>query len=110
MVKNLKKLRNEHNISQKQLGEILGISQQSINKYENHGNEPDIQTLINIANYFHISIDYLVGHTEIPHVIEHLQPHDLNDDEAYLIEQYRKLCSAEKDSIKFVVNNYLVKK
>lgn len=62
MVENLKKLRNEHGISQQQLADIVGVSQQSINKYENHNVEPDITTLKVIARYFNTTIDYLVGY------------------------------------------------
>ncbi|MGN0530228.1 MAG: helix-turn-helix transcriptional regulator [Eubacterium sp.] len=61
MVANLKKLRNEFNISQQQLADVIGVSQQSINKYENHNIEPDIETLKNMAKFFNTSIDYLVG-------------------------------------------------
>ena len=45
MVKNLKYLRTRYGISQQQLAEIAGVSQQSVNKYENHNIEPDIRTL-----------------------------------------------------------------
>lgn len=109
MIKNLKKLRQEKAMSQKHLGEILGISQQSINKYENHAVEPDIHTLIAMADYFQTSVDYLIGHTDIPHRIEPVKQYDLNDDEAFFVVQYRKLSPAEKDSIKFVITNYLTK-
>lgn len=61
MVKNLKKLRNERGISQRDLADIIMVSQQSINKYENHNVEPDIDTLIKMADYFDVSLDYLVG-------------------------------------------------
>lgn len=61
MIKNLKELRNEKGISQQALANILGISQQSVNKYENHDVEPDITTLIAIADYFTVTLDYLVG-------------------------------------------------
>lgn len=64
MLKNLKLLRNNANISQQKLSEILLVTQQSINKYENHDVEPDISTLIRIADYFNVSIDYLVGRTD----------------------------------------------
>ena len=110
MLKNLRKVRTEQNVTQKALGEAIGVTQQTINKYENHPDEPDIDRMIAIADYFGISVDYLVGHTDIPHVIEHLEPNDLNYDEAALIEHYRKLTVPEKDSIKFVINNYLVNK
>lgn len=62
MVANLKKLRNEYNISQQQLADVIGVSQQSINKYENHNIEPDIETLKMMAKFFNTSIDYLVGY------------------------------------------------
>lgn len=62
MVANLKKLRNEYNISQQQLADVIGVSQQSINKYENHNIEPDIETLKTMAKFFNTSIDYLVGY------------------------------------------------
>ena len=62
MVERLKKLRTEFNISQQQLADVIGVSQQSINKYENHNVEPDIETLKAMANYFNVSIDYLVGY------------------------------------------------
>lgn len=62
MVERLKELRTEFNISQQQLADVIGVSQQSINKYENHNVEPDIETLKAMANYFNVSIDYLVGY------------------------------------------------
>lgn len=64
MIKNLKKLRNQYGISQQQLANAVGVSQQSINKYENHKSEPDIETLKAIAVFFNTSIDYLVGFDE----------------------------------------------
>lgn len=61
MVKNLKKLRKLFGVSQQQLVDAVGVSQQSINKYENHNVEPDIETLIAMADYFNTSVDYLIG-------------------------------------------------
>ena len=65
MVKKLKELRNKEGISQQKLANELGISQQSVNKYENHSIEPDISTLIAIADYFDVTLDYLVGRDDI---------------------------------------------
>ena len=64
LIKNLKALRKEYNISQQQLANIIGVSQQSINKYENHNVEPDIETLKAIATFFNTTIDFLVGFDE----------------------------------------------
>ena len=61
MVKNLKKLRIKKGVSQRELAKVEMVSQQRINKYENHDVEPDIGTLIKMADYFNVSLDYLVG-------------------------------------------------
>jgi transcriptional regulator with XRE-family HTH domain len=110
MIKNLRALRNKKGISQQQLAENIGVSQQSINKYENHNIEPDISTLIKLADYFSTSIDYLVGRMEVDQRIEISKKYDLNIDESYLIDGYRILNDKEKDSIRLVVGNYNAKR
>ena len=110
MIKNLKKLRTETGISQRQLGEKIGVSQQSINKYENHEIEPDIHTLIQMADFFQTSMDYLVGHTNVRHIIEDRSTFDLNAEEASFIDNYRKLSKAERDSLLLVTENYIALK
>lgn len=106
MVKNLKKLRIEKGISQQKLADIIEVSQQSINKYENHKIEPDIQTLIKIADYFETSVDYLIGHSDIKRIIENVSTYDLNDDESIIIDNYRKLSSKQKDIMKLIIESY----
>ncbi len=106
MVENLKKLRNKKGVSQQKLADTIEVSQQSINKYENHKIEPDIQTLIKLADYFETSVDYLIGHTDIDHAIETVSSYDLNEDEAFLIDNYRKLSKRQKESIRLIMENY----
>ena len=106
MVKNLKGLRLKAKMSQQQLADVIGVSQQSINKYENHNVEPDIRTLIAFADYFNTSVDYLIGNTDINRKIEPVHQYYLNDEEINLIDGFRKLTNGEKDSIFAVVNNY----
>lgn len=109
MLNNLKTLREKKGVSQSTLAEAVGVSQQSINKYENHGTEPDIEILIKIAQYFSTSVDYLIGNTDINRVIEHVHPYDLNSDETAIIRKYRRLSIGEKESIKSVMLNYVKK-
>ena len=106
MVKNLRKLRLEKGVSQMQLANAVWVTQQSINKYENHNIEPDIATLIKLADYFNTSVDYLIGHTEIPHVIEPIEKYDLNREESELIENYRKLSDKQKAAVQAVTDSY----
>ncbi len=57
----LKYLRLENNLTQKQLGDKIGICQSAICKWELNRGEPNINYLIRIARYFEVSIDYLAG-------------------------------------------------
>ena len=104
MVANLKKLRNEYNISQQQLADVIGVSQQSINKYENHNIEPDIETLKTMAKFFNTSIDYLVGYedlkTEINNTQELLRLFNLMtaEQQSIFIEQGRAFVKANNFS------------
>lgn len=107
MIKNLKQLRVSKGISQKQLADVISLSQQSINKYENHSIEPDIDTLIKLADYFNTSVDYLIGHTEINHKIEPVESFQLNADEIEMLNKYRHVSTREKESIHFILDNYI---
>ena len=106
MIKNLRMLRESHGISQQKLSDAIGISQQSVNKYENHQTQPDIVTLIQMADFFHTSVDFLIGHTEAQAEHEGVPVYRLNADEVKLVNQYRQLSLKEKDSIHLVMDNY----
>ena len=60
----LKKLRKMRKISQLKLAFDLNMNQNTISRYENLEREADYETLIKIADYFSVSIDYLLGRTE----------------------------------------------
>lgn len=66
----LKKLRQERGILQRQLAEILKITQQTISLYESNKREPDAETLSKIADFFGVTIDYLLGRTDNPNPTE----------------------------------------
>ena len=106
MLTNLKKLREDASISQKALADAIGVSQQSVNKYENHNIEPDIETLIRIADFFKTSVDYLIGHTSVRRKIEEVHIFELNDRESKVMEQYRSLTSKQKACINVVMDSY----
>ena len=106
MLTNLKKLREDASISQKALADAIGVSQQSVNKYENHNIEPDIETLIRIADFFETSVDYLIGHTSVRRRIEEVHVFELNDRESKVMEQYRSLTSKQKACVNVVMDSY----
>lgn len=57
----LKKLRKSRNLTQKELGEHIGLSKAVVSKYENGMGYPKFDILIQIAQYFGVSTDYLLG-------------------------------------------------
>ena len=99
MIKNLKALRRSREVSQQQLADAVGVSQQSINKYENHDVEPDISILIKMARYFNTSVDYLIGNATVDRIIEPCEEYYLNWQEREHIDRYRKLSGEQKNSI-----------
>ena len=60
----LKELRQKQKISQLKLALDLNMNQNSISRYENMERQADYETLIKFAEYFHVSVDYLLGISE----------------------------------------------
>ena len=102
MLQNLRMLRQKFDVTQNRLAEAIGVSQQSINKYENHNVEPDIDTLIKIADFFHVSVDFLIGH-DLPQGESEFR---LHSDEVRLVSQYRQLTKSQQESIRMVMDNF----
>ena len=57
----IKNLRQSRELNQVQLAEKLGVKKQSISNWENDNIMPSIEMLIKIADFFHVSTDYLLG-------------------------------------------------
>lgn len=64
----LKQLRESRNITQLKLAVDLNMNQNSISRYETGTHEADYKTLIAFADYFNVSIDYLMERTDNPKV------------------------------------------
>ncbi len=60
----LKELRKERKISQLKLALDLDMNQNTISRYENMERQADYATLIRFADYFNVSLDYLLGRTD----------------------------------------------
>ncbi|MBP2071372.1 helix-turn-helix transcriptional regulator [Thermoanaerobacterium saccharolyticum] len=62
--KRFKTLRLEKNLTQAELAKILSIGESTISFYESDKREPDYETLQKIADFFDVSVDYLLGRTD----------------------------------------------
>lgn len=61
----LRQLRNDLGLLQKDLAKKVKLSQQTISLYESGKREPDYDTLKKLADFFNVSVDYLLGRTDI---------------------------------------------
>ena len=57
----LKELRESKGLTQKEVAKVIGYTQLSYARYENGKREPDISTLCKLANYFNVTVDYLIS-------------------------------------------------
>lgn len=64
--KRLKELRNSRRIYQREMADYLGVTTRAYQFYESGGRYPDFQGLLALADYFDVSIDYLVGRSDVP--------------------------------------------
>ena len=64
----LRELRKKRGISQVRLAIELQLNQNGISRYETGEREMDYSTLIRVADYFNVSIDYLLERTENPEI------------------------------------------
>lgn len=86
----LKEIRKSANITQLQLAKALNISQQNLCRYETGQNEPDIQTIIKLADFFHTTTDNLLGHN-VPYLLD---TSTLSQEQNELIKEIKKLSSS----------------
>lgn len=59
-------LLQQHNKTKQALSDAIGVSRPAISQFANGANLPSVETLVAIAEYFNVSVDYLVGLSDIP--------------------------------------------
>lgn len=93
-MKNLKSLRKSKGIRQQTIADYLGISRPTYSRYESGEREPDQNTLTRLADYFGVSVDYLIGR-DVPSEPELT----LDDFEYALYGETRELNDNEKQEL-----------
>lgn len=67
----LRELRDEKKLTQQELADELGVARMTINFYESNRRTPDIKFAVKAANFFNVSVDYLVGNSNIKSKQDH---------------------------------------
>ena len=68
--KNLRAIREDRDIKQKQLAEILNVSQNTYSQYETGVISLTAEVLVKLADYYNVSVDYLLDRTDNPDVLK----------------------------------------
>lgn len=87
---NLKNLRLESKLSQEEFAKQFNLKQKTYCNYENETTQPTIETLIQIADHYHVTLDYLVGR-EFANDAGYLTA-----DEKEMLKMFRKLDTIKK--------------
>ena len=87
----VKELRVSRKLSQQELANFLKISKSSVNMYERGEREPGLDTLENIADFFNVDMDYLMGKSDSPHSYFGTNIDQLTLEEQQLITIFRSL-------------------
>lgn len=95
----LRILREERKLSQQRLADEFDVSQAQIQNYETGGYQPDIGMLNKYADFFDVSVDFLLGRTELRRKPELVREYDLNAEEQTLVERYRNLRPKQRQSL-----------
>ncbi len=93
----IKELREQRRLNQEGLAIKLNLSQSTISAYEVGERIPDVKTLISMADFFQVSLDYLVGLTDVKQTV---RKSDLSSDELEHLYLYQQLSTLEKEKVK----------
>ncbi|MCJ7836847.1 helix-turn-helix domain-containing protein [Cuneatibacter sp. NSJ-177] len=109
LLERLKTLRRKVNLSQQDLARDIHISREAYSMYENGHRQPPYETLVSLAQYYKVSVDYLLGLTDQPSPAL-----TLTEEEFKLLSEFRALDKRGKDAtlavLHFEYHHYLVQK
>lgn len=97
----LKELREQRRLNQEWLAVKLNVSQSTISAYEIGERVPDLETLIAIAKFFDVSLDYLAGLSDLK---QQIRQSDLSPAELEHFHTYRQLSDSDKEKIKAYID------
>ena len=103
-------LRQDRGLTQKKLGDILCVSSGTISNYENGVHLPDVDKVIALANYFHVTTDYLLGRTSSNLPVELLQQAITNEKTlGDVMASFAKLPASRQVALSLIISDMEVR-
>lgn len=105
-MKNLENIMKEHDINDAKLGNELYLSDSSIQGYRYNTKHPSLVSLIKLANYFNVNIDFLLDRTNIPTKVDDLLKYG-SDEYNTLVSKYEQLSKEDKANVIGYINGLI---
>lgn len=99
----IKELREEKGMTQEELGKLVNVSKASFSKYEANAIEPNTITIIFLANFFNVSLDYLYGRTNYRKPILSKEDFEASLLSSEFAEKYAPLTAEQKKTLNSLV-------
>ncbi len=107
----LKQLRREKGVTQQQLADHIGVTQQAVNLYEHTDTQPDFITLRRMADFFGVSCDFLIRHATSdyrdPFVQEPSERYAKDEEEMAFLRKHRQLADDQRQAINLTMDSFL---
>ena len=102
----LAELRQDKGLTQKQLGRVLSVSTGTISNYENGVHYPDLEKLVQLADYFQVSTDYLLGRENSARTVHISEAKELQDERIIrLIHRYSQLPKDRQQALDLIMTD-----
>lgn len=104
----LKALRKQHKLTQTQVGNYLGITVSAYGNYELGQREPSIDMLGKLADYFGVTVDYLIGRDDkaLSEPLKTKKSPALSEEDEAMLNTYLELSDDSKRVVRYTVNMY----
>ena len=103
----IKRLRENAQIAQKELAKVLNVANSTLCQYENGERVPSDEVKIKIADYFGVSIDYLLEHQPKTGT---LKKQDITREALNIAEAFDKASEKDKNTVRQVLGEYMLSK
>lgn len=100
-------LRKEKGLTLQQVADAIGVGNNTISRYETGKREPNLAVINRLADFFNVSVDYLLGRTDDPHNAEKKvikeKTADLNDDETIFTYEGKEIPPEDLEYMKRIL-------
>ena len=102
----IRDLREDMDLRQVDVAAATGIDQKTLSNYETGKTQPDARALVALADFFHVSIDYLVGRTDCQLPPAGGMSAEISFEEESLLCRYRALTAKQKKAVQNILDSY----